>query len=94
MRDAQRQVDPKQPDPKKQQELVELGLRLKQRELDLEKDYSGRLMKVISAQQMLNLRQAEQDFRAMLLNQLQQRRMQQQRKENFRDRNQRLPQRN
>jgi hypothetical protein len=93
-RDAQKQVDPNNPDPKKQQDLVDLGLKVKQRELDLEKDYSGRLMKVISAQQMLNLRKAEQDFRAMVINQIQQRRMQQQRKENFRDRNQRLPQRN
>jgi hypothetical protein len=94
IRDAQKGIDPNNPDPKKQQELLDLGLRVKQRELDLEKDYSGRLLKVISAQQMLNLRKAEQDFRAMLINQIQQRRMMQQRKENFRDRNQRLPQRN
>lgn len=93
-REAQKGVDPEHPDPKKQQELVDLGLKIKQRELDLEKDYSGRLMKVISAQQVLNLRKAEQDFRALLQNQIQQRRLQQQRKENFRDRNQRLPQRN
>lgn len=94
IREAQKGIDPNNPDPKKQEELVNLGLKVKQRELDLEKDYSGRLMKVITAQQMLNLRKAEQDFRAMLINQIQQRRLQQQRKENFRDRNQRLPQRN
>lgn len=94
IREAQKGIDPNNPDPKKQEELVNLGLKVKQRELDLEKDYSGRLMKVITAQQMLNLRKAEQDFRAMLVNQIQQRRLQQQRKENFRDRNQRLPQRN
>ena len=83
-------IDANNPDPKKQQELVDLGFKVKQNELNLEKDYSGRLMNVISAQQMLNLRKAEQDFRQLILNQLQQRRALQQRKENFRDKNQRL----
>jgi CHASE2 domain-containing sensor protein len=90
---AQRDINPNNPDPEKQQRLVELGLQVKQRELDLEKEYSGRLMKVINAQQMLNLRQAEQDFRTLVQQQVQQRRIQQQRRENFRE-NQRLRQRN
>lgn len=86
---AQRDVNPNNVDPVKQQELVDLGLRLKQRELDLEKDYSGRILRVISAQQMISLRKAEQDFRQLILNQLQQRRALQQRRETFRE-NQRL----
>jgi hypothetical protein len=86
---AQRNLDPNNPDPAKQQELVNLGLQIKQRELDLEKDYSGRILRVISAQQLISLRKAEQDFRQMILNQLQQRRALQQRKEQFRE-NQRL----
>jgi hypothetical protein len=53
--------------------LVELGLTIKQQELDLEKEYSERLLKIISAQQLLSLRQAEQDFRKLLLRQLAQR---------------------
>jgi hypothetical protein len=89
---AQRAVGPGNTDPKKQQELVDLGLQIKQKELDLEKDASGRLLKVINAQQYLNLKKAEQDFRAMIINQLQQRRLMQQRKEIFRDDNQRLRQ--
>lgn len=93
LREAQRQIDPKNPDPKKQQDLLDLGLRLKERELKLEKDYSGRLREVISAQQMLNLRKAEGDFRNMVMQQLQQRRDMQQRREQFRE-NQRLRQRN
>lgn len=88
-RRAQTDLDPNNPDPAKQQELIDLGLRIKQRELDLEKDYSGRILRVISAQQMINLRKAEQDFRQMILNQLQQRRALQQRREQFRE-NQRL----
>lgn len=82
---AHRNMDPKNPNPEKQQALINLGLQLKQRELDLEKDYSGRILRVISAQQLINLRRAEQDFRQMILNQLQQRRALQQRKETFRE---------
>lgn len=81
---AQRDMDPN-PNTEKQQALINLGLQLKQRELDLEKDYSGRILRVISAQQLINLRRAEQDFRQMILNQLQQRRALQQRKETFRE---------
>ena len=91
-RAQQQSLDPKNPDQQKQHELVNLGLQLKQKELDLEKDYSGRILNVITAQQLLNLRKAEQDFRQLILNQLQQRRALQQRKENFRDKNQRLRQ--
>ena len=89
---ARKDIDPNNPNPQKEQALVDLGLKLKQRELDLEKDYSGRILKVISAQQLLNLRGAEKEFRQLILNQLQQRRVMQQRKENFRDKNQRLKQ--
>jgi hypothetical protein len=80
--------------PNEQEEQVRLGLELKQKELDLEKDYSGRLMKIITAQQMLNLRKAEGDFQRMILQQVQQRRMMQQRNENIRERNQQLQKRN
>lgn len=76
--------------PQQQEELIKRGLELKQQELDLEKDYSGRLMKIISAQQMLNLRKAEGDFQRIVLQQVQQRRMMQQRNENLRERNQQL----
>lgn len=81
-------------DPKKQQELVDLSLKIKQRVLDLEKDYSGRLLKVVSAEQMLRLPNAEAEFRGYLNDLIQQRRLNQQRRETFREKNQRLPQRN
>jgi hypothetical protein len=91
---SQLQINPNNADPQKQKELIDLGLKVKQKELDLEKDYSGRLLNVINAQQMLNLRKAEHEFRTMIINQLQQRRLMQQRKENFRDKNQQLKKRN
>lgn len=89
-RQAQREVGKDNPDPQKQKELVELGLKIKQRQLDLEKDYSQKMMNVISAQQILSLRNAEKEFQRMIINQLQQRRDLQQRRENLRDRNQQL----
>jgi len=78
-----------------EQTLLDLDLKIKQQELDLEKDYSGRLQKIITPQKLMNLRQAEGDFRKLLLRQIQQRHLQQDRKQQQRDRTQqRLQQRN
>jgi hypothetical protein len=93
LKEAERNIDPKNADPKQQQALVDLNLKVKQDELTLEKEYSGKLMNVITAQQMLNLHQAERDFRNIIINMLNNRRLQQQRKENFRDRNMKLRER-
>ena len=78
-----------------EKELIDLDLRVKQQELDLEKDYSGRLQKIIPPQKLMNLRQAEVDFRRLLLRQLQQRQEQSERLHRQRERSQeRLRQRN
>lgn len=77
------------PDPNKtDQQAVDEQFKIKQRELDLEKDYSGRLLKVISAQKLRTLPQAERRFRQMILDQIQRRQMQQERQQNLRDRTQ------
>src|SRR5579871_158017 len=39
-KDAEKNVNPNNPDPKQQQALVDLGLKIKQDELSLEKEYS------------------------------------------------------
>lgn len=70
------------------QEAVDQQFKAKQQELDLEKDYSGRLLKVISAQKLRSLPQAERKFRQMILDQIQRRQMQQDRQQNLRDRTQ------
>ena len=76
-------------------DLVELGLKLKQEELNIEKDYSRKIMDVVPAQKLMALQKAEDDFRKLLIQQIQQRQMQQQRKQQFQERNeQRLKQRN
>jgi hypothetical protein len=75
--------------------LLDLQLKTRQQELDLEKDYSGRLMKVISAQKLVNLRGAEHDFNRLIVRQIQQRQLHQERRQEFQERNQqRLQQRN
>jgi hypothetical protein len=80
---------------KSDQELIDLDLKIKQQEVDLEKDYSGRLQKIITPQKLMNLRQAEKDFRRLLIRQIQQRQQQHQRRQEMRDRSQqRLQQRN
>lgn len=53
--------------------LLELDLKIKQQELDLEKDYTQRLQKIISPQKLLKLRQAEDDFRKLVFRQIQHR---------------------
>jgi hypothetical protein len=87
-----------QPDLSQEQvdkDLVELNLKIKQQELDLEKEYSRKMLNVIPAQKLTALKRAEDDFRRLLIQQIQQRQLQQQRRQQFQDRNeQRLRQRN
>lgn len=54
--------------------LLELELKMKQDELDLEKDYTRRFEKIISQEKVLKLRQAEADFRRLIFRQIQERR--------------------
>jgi hypothetical protein len=75
--------------------LLDLDLKIKQQELDLEKDYSTRFQKIITPQKLMSLRQAEGDFRRLILRQIQQRQQQMEKRQQMRDRsNQRLQQRN
>ncbi len=67
-------------------ELLDLEYKLKQQNLDLEKDYSGKIRQTISPEKLMNLRRAEEDFRKLVLQQVQQRQMQQQRRDIQRDR--------
>ena len=73
--------------PQDQEKLIALGLEAKQQQLNLEKEYAGKMQEVITAQQIISLRNAERDFRKMLLDRVGQRRQQQrQRMEQFRER--------
>jgi hypothetical protein len=75
------------PDPKKtveqnEKELMEYGFQLRQKELDLDREYAPKILNTIPSQKMMMLRKAEDDFRLMIMNQIQKRQgMQQQRDE-------------
>ena len=58
--------------------LLEMGVKVKENQLNLEKDYSKKFMKVISPSQVVALKGAEEDFKKMLLRRIQQRQMKQQ----------------
>jgi len=72
-REAQKNINPNSPDPKQQEALVDLGLKVKQDELNLDKEYNEKFKSVITPQQILALHQAEQEFRGMVINHLQRR---------------------
>jgi hypothetical protein len=77
------------------EELLDMEYKLKQQGLDLEKEYSGKIRQTISPEKMLNLRRAEEDFRKLILQQLQQRQLNNQKRDQQRERlQQRQQQRN
>ncbi|AYB33925.1 hypothetical protein [Chryseolinea soli] len=95
LREAKQNPTPDQNQEQNGQAALDAQFKIKQQELDLEKDYSGRLLKVISAQKLRTLPDAERRFRQMILDQIQRRQMQQERRQNLRDQQQqRLQQRN
>lgn len=72
------------PDPKKsveqnEKELMDFGFQLRQKELDLDREYAPKILNTIPSQKMMLLRKAEDDFRLMIMNQIQKRKGMQQR---------------
>lgn len=93
-RSARQSVDMQNLTEEQGNELLQKSIELKQRELNLEKEYSQRLSEVISSQQLFRLKNAEKDFQQMLLKRIQEQRQRQdqnqklmQRREMMRDRN-------
>ncbi len=75
-------------------ELMRKSMEFKQKQLNLEKEYANRMTDVISTQQLFKLKNAEKDFRQMLLKRIQNQRQRQdqnqkmmQRREMMKDRN-------
>ena len=65
-----------EPDPEEQRRLLDLSMDLRQQELDLEKQYSGRFLEVLTADQVLRLHRAERDFQQMVIQHMRNRREQ------------------
>jgi len=80
--------DPNKTTEQNEKELMDKQFNVKQQELNLEKDYAGRLLKVISAQKLRTLPDAERRFRQMILEQIQRRQLQQERQRNLQDQTQ------
>lgn len=84
---AKKGLNPETATEEQRRELLDLSIKLKERSLDLERNYSDRMLRVISAQQVMALRKAEDDFRKLVREQIQRRRQaQQQRRDRVRDR--------
>lgn len=95
LKDVKKNPDPNKTTEQNEKDIVDQQFDVKQKELNLEKDYSGRLLKVISAQKLRTLPEAERRFRQMILDQIQRRQLQQERQRNLKDQTQkRLQQRN
>jgi len=75
-------IDPKNATEEETKKVLELRLELKQRELSLEKEYSERLLNVITSKQLVSLRQAEQEFRKKLLEMIKKRQNQNRARQN------------
>jgi len=84
--DARRQYRAEGMSEEESKRLLQIGLALKEKELDLDKQYTKRLNTVISNRQLIALRKAEDDFRKMLLERLQERREHRERLNNRRQR--------
>lgn len=85
---TRRKHDPKKASEEDNRRLVQMGLEVKQRELNLEKEYSERLLRVIDNRQLISLKKAEDDFRQMIIRRIDQQRNAQDRREQLRNRNQ------
>jgi hypothetical protein len=75
-------------------ELIKKSMEFKQKQLNLEKEYSTRMTDVISTQQLFKLKNAERDFQQMLLKRIQQQRQRQNQNQKMMDRREMMRDRN
>lgn len=64
---ARKNFDPNKASEEENKKMLEMANQVKERQLKLEREYSQRILKVISTRQLNNLRKAENDFKEMLL---------------------------
>ena len=76
-RDARKGMDINNLTEEQGRALVQARMEGKQRQLNLESKYSDRLMDVINNRQLMALKKAEDDFRAMIIKRIEQRKQQQ-----------------
>lgn len=81
---ARRKFDPNQATEEENKKMLEMATRVKEQQLNLEKEYSQRILDVITTRQLNNLRKAESDFKEMLLKRI---RAEQMKRQQMRQRN-------
>ncbi len=84
---ARRTFDPNSATEEENKRMLEMANAIKQQQLDLEQEYSQRILNVITSRQLNNLRKAESDFKEMLLRRI---KAQQMRKQQLQRNNNRL----
>jgi len=85
--EARKNYQPKKATEEDNQRLLQLGMKTKEQALQLEKNYSDRMMKVINSRQMLSLRKAEKDFIILLRKRILEQRQKRQHMQDNRQRN-------
>ena len=68
-----RNFDPNKATEEENKKMLELATTVKENQLKLEKEYSTRILNVITTRQLNNLRKAERDFKEMLLRRVRER---------------------
>lgn len=66
--------DPETATEQETQDLLQMGMEVKEKQFEIEKEYNERLQSVLDAKQMLALMDAERDFKKMLFERLEKRR--------------------
>lgn len=65
--EARRGFNPNQASEEENKKMLQMATQVREKEFALEKQYSERILKVITSRQLNNLRKAEDDFKEMLL---------------------------
>lgn len=79
---ARRTFDPNKASEEENKKMLDWANQIKEQQLKLERDYSQRILKVITTRQLNNLRKAETDFREMLLKRIRAEQMKRQQRRN------------
>ncbi|HCX21504.1 MAG TPA: hypothetical protein DHN29_06285, partial [Cytophagales bacterium] len=79
--------DPSKATEEQNKQMLEEGMKIRERQLNLEKTYAQRMQEVITTRQLMSLRKAEDDFKEMLIKRIKEQQQQLQELQNQRQRN-------
>lgn len=93
-KEVRKNTDPAKSKEENDKTAIAQQHQIRQKELDLERDYSKKLLDVVSAQKVRALPKTEKDFRDLLLRQIQQRQALKEQRQQQRDRKDQRPKNN